>query len=69
MWPPTVVVQYEATNECLACLILVHEVLLVSVKSSHVWMIESQEEVKCECLVNKTHHKLFRSLCTQKGYL
>nr|CCA18957.1 AlNc14C60G4418 [Albugo laibachii Nc14]CCA24844.1 AlNc14C261G9823 [Albugo laibachii Nc14] len=49
MWLSTVIVKYDGGSDCLACLLLLHEVLLVSLSNSNVCMIEKKEGLECAC--------------------
>ncbi|KAL0590203.1 hypothetical protein ABG067_001848 [Albugo candida] len=48
----TIVMATYHTNECLKCLALVHEVLIVSTVKRYVWMIDSnRESPACNCAI------------------
>ena len=55
IWLSTVIVKYDGGSDCLACLLLLHEVLLVSLSNSNVCMIEKKEGLECACKTTLTH--------------
>nr|CCA25447.1 AlNc14C298G10340 [Albugo laibachii Nc14] len=52
-----VVIKY-GTTECLVCLTLMHEIILLSITNAYAWMIEPQKEaLGCECMAKDWKEK------------
>lgn len=55
----TIVAAKYKGESCFACLLLVHEVLLVSTLDNYLWMVERKENIpKCECNWEATGKKI-----------